>query len=63
MEWVLINNKNIMKYTKPQLEEMALNEDEYNLILKKLGRVPNYLELGYSVLYGVNIVGINIPKI
>ena len=46
MEWVLINNKNIMKYTKPQLEEMALNEDEYNLILKKLGRVPNYLELG-----------------
>ena len=45
MEWVLINNKNIMKYTKSQLEEIALNEDEYNLILEKLGRDPNYLEL------------------
>tara|TARA_Y100000814_G_scaffold205216_1_gene151502 strand:+ start:1004 stop:3217 length:2214 start_codon:yes stop_codon:yes gene_type:complete len=35
-----------MKYTESQLNEIALSTQEYELIVSKLGRDPNYLELG-----------------
>ena len=35
-----------MKYTQSQLDEIALSSQEYELIVSKLGRDPNYLELG-----------------
>ena len=35
-----------MKFTKQTLDNLALTEDEYSLIVKRLGREPNYLELG-----------------
>ncbi|MBS96866.1 MAG: phosphoribosylformylglycinamidine synthase subunit PurL [SAR202 cluster bacterium] len=35
-----------MKYTQSQLNEIALSSEEYELIVEKLGRDPNYLELG-----------------
>ena len=35
-----------MKYTQSQLDEIALSTEEYQLIVSKLGRDPNYLELG-----------------
>ena len=35
-----------MKFTKQTLDDLALSEDEYSLIVDRLGREPNYLELG-----------------
>ncbi|MFL2627428.1 MAG: phosphoribosylformylglycinamidine synthase subunit PurL [Dehalococcoidia bacterium] len=35
-----------MKYTQSQLDEIALSTEEYQLIVSKLGRDPNNLELG-----------------
>ena len=35
-----------MKITDKQLNELALSKPEYQLIVKRLGREPNHLELG-----------------
>ena len=35
-----------MNVSKEILNELALSEDEYSLIVKRLGRHPNRLELG-----------------
>ena len=35
-----------MKFTREQLEEIALNENEYHLIIDRLDREPNNVELG-----------------
>ena len=35
-----------MKITNKELTELAISNSEYRLILKRLGREPNHLELG-----------------
>ena len=35
-----------MPYEKEILDELAISDLEYDLIVERLGREPNYLELG-----------------
>ena len=35
-----------MAYNKEILDELAISDLEYDLIVERLGREPNYLELG-----------------
>ena len=44
-----------MAVNKDTLQELALSVEEYNLIVEKLGREPNNLELG---LFGLSLIHI-----
>jgi len=49
---VTINGRNPEMVTPGMWREMGLRDDEYKLIVEKLGREPNYTELGlFSVLW------------
>ena len=43
--------------------EMGLSDEEFAMVEKILGRLPNYTETGFSQLCGQNIVHIKIQNL
>ena len=55
--------KNSEVVTPEVWRQMGLRDDEYKLIVEKLGREPNYTELGlFSVLWSELLMATNIQK-
>ena len=45
-----------MNFDEQTLRNLSLTQYEYDLLVERLGREPNYIELGLLDLYGVSIV-------
>ena len=64
-ELLKINKNEYLAQQKSKLEdalEMGLTKDEYNLICKKIDKIPNITELGFFLPCFQNIALIKVQK-